>query len=114
MSIDRKDLRVGLVTTGGSIVTAIGDNWLLYKEEESYTEFREPIDDFCKGCTEKLEDEIVEVELVVSSGGHTYFVDSENRIMPNFNTKTEVIRTGIKKQYNKAKGEFVKGDNNGI
>ena len=105
--IDRKDLRVGLVTGAGGTVVAMGDTFLLYKYS-SGSDGCVSIDYFCEHFTERKEKEIVEVELVVSSEGHTYFVDIQNRAMPNFNIKIEAIRTGIKKQYNKATGEFVK------
>ena len=96
MSIDREDLRVGLVTMGGSIVTAIGDNWLLYKEEGNFTEYREPIDDFCKGCTEKLEDEIIEVEVC---NHKSFVVDGKMKLIVHIDNQ----------MYNKTKGEFVEG-----
>jgi len=107
MSIKRDDLRVGLVTMCGKEVTGIGRSKVFYTVDHLSDELVSAIDTFCMHNTEKSTDEIIEVELVVSSGGHTYFVDSENRIMPNFNTKTEVIRTGITLHYNKTKGEFV-------
>jgi hypothetical protein len=94
MSIKREDLRVGLRTTGGSIVTAIGANWLLYISEEGGTEFREPIDDFCKGCTEQSTDEIIEVEVC---NHKSFIVDGRLK----FDTSIE------RQMYNKTTCEFM-------
>ena len=110
--IRRKDLRVGLVTMCGKEVTGIGRHKILYMVDHLTDELVSNIDTFCMHNTEQCTDEIIEVEIVVSNSGSSYFIDSEDRILPKFKIRIDAMRTGIRKQYNKTKGEFVKGDNN--
>ena len=95
MSIDKKDLRVGLVTKESGISTAIGDNWLLYKTEESHAEFRESINYFCKHFTEIKEDEIVEVEVC---NYKSFVVDGKMKLSVHIDNQ----------MYNKTKCELIK------
>ena len=107
MSIKREDLKVGLKTICGNIVTAIGANWLLYSTEESYAEFRESITVFCKEYTEKCNDEIIEVEVgyIASEGAFCWLDEQGNRIILG---KEKITKTGGKFKYNKTTGEFVR------
>ena len=107
--IDRKDLRVGLTTTEGSVVTAIGETVLLCAEFNSGLERTHNIANFCNRYTEQCDDEIVELELGVSgTDGSICLLDKEGD--RTFVDAYKAIGTGIKLHYNKTKGEFVTVD----
>jgi len=109
--IDKEDLRVGLITTTGARITAIGEQSVLYVSHDD-CEFSCEINYFCEQYTEKKKNEIIEIELVIALDGFLHFIDNEDNIAPKFeNLLCEPFsRTGIKLQYNKTTNKFVKID----
>ena len=105
MSIKRENLKVGLKTDCGKRVTAIGDIRLLFTAMDN-EEYTMNVNRFCEIYTEQCTDEIIEVEMVISSQGIAYFKDISGKRICDF-PDSLYEKTLIRKQYNKTKREFV-------